>query len=485
MKRVILLLFLLLLVAGGVYLYLPRGGASPAADSAATLAVLNTDITSQRGGSGDFSPALDGDIFANGDVVKSSSGGRAVLTFFDGSTLSVEPGSQVKVTTLNRVGDGGIQLTIEQTLGRTWASVQKLKTPDSKFEIKTPTSTAVVRGTAFETNVVQQPDGTTQVTYKTDEGTVAVTANAGGTTNVTANTQVTIATNQPAPAQPTPTPPSPTLRLTASAGIGFAVTAPTGATCGSAGNRAEIFGCVVNGNVVTIREPVAGRYVLFMTAAAAANGATLRVEALRGATVESARTLERNFALGDLVRSAFTYAAGTPLTLSNLEAAELVTSVCGAQATGKVFSGGTLDERYSQFEAFIRANKNTPVSIVVNEADVAAAVSKEIAAQGAGAPVVVKDLRITIDGAGIHLAGSASTPIGDQSATADVAMGPLNGKLALRVRSLTAGPLPPAILDQLRAAIEKTANESLASFPLVVRQVAFRTGCLAVMGTSP
>ena len=485
MKRVILILFLLLLVGGGVYLYLPRGGTSLSADVAATLAVLNTDITSQRGGTGDFNLALDGDLLSNGDVVKSSTLGRAVLTFFDGSTLTVETGSQVKVTTLNRLASGGIQLTIEQTLGRSWASVQKLKTPDSKFEIKTPTSTAVVRGTAFETNVVQLPDGTTQVTYKTDEGTVAVTANGGGTTNVTANTQVTIATNQPAPAAPTPTPPAPTLRVTSSAGLGFALTAPTGATCGSAGNKAEIFGCVVNGSVVTIREPVAGRYVLMMTAAAAANGATVKVEALRGATVESAQTFGGNFSLGDLVRSAFTYGAATPQTVSTFEPAELMTSVCGAQATGKVFSGGTLDERYSLFDQFLRANKNAPASIVVSEADVAAAITKAIADQGGGAPVVVKDVKITISGAGIHLAGSASTPIGDQSASADVVMGPQNGKLAFRVRSLTAGPLPPAILDQLRGAIEQSANESAADFPLVVRQVAFRDHCLAVMGTSP
>ena len=483
MKRVILLVLLLILVGGGVYLYLPRGD-SLSASVAATLAVLNTDITSQRGGAGDFKTALDGDLLASGDIVKSSTAGRAVLTFFDGSTLSVETGSAVTVTALNHLANGGIQATIEQTLGRTWASIAKLKTPDSKFEIKTPTSTAVVRGTAFETNVVQLPDGTTQVTYKTDEGTVAVTANAGGTTNVTANTQVTIATNQQAPAAPTPIAPAPTLRVTSSA-VGFALTGPTGATCGSAGNKAEIFGCVVNGNVVTIREPLAGRYVLMMTTAAAAPGATVKVDAVRGSTVESSQTFTRNFALGDLVRSAFTYGSATPQTLSAFEAPELVTSICGAQATGKVFSGGTLDERYSLFDAFVRGNKSAPVSIVVNEADVAAAVTKAIADQGAGAPVTVKDVKITIDLAGIHLAGSATTPIGDQSATADVVMGSSNGKLAFRVRSLTAGPLPGPLLDQLRAAIEKSANESAGDFPMVVRQVAFREHCVAVMGTAP
>src|SRR3954470_13826308 len=141
MKRGILIVLLLLLVGGGVYLYLPRAD-SLSATVAATLAILNTDITSQRGGAGDFNAALDGDLLSNGDIVKSSTAGRAVLTFFDGSTVTVDTGSQVKVLTLNHLDSGGIQLVLEQTLGRTWASVQKLKTPDSKFEIKTPTSTA-------------------------------------------------------------------------------------------------------------------------------------------------------------------------------------------------------------------------------------------------------------------------------------------------------------------------------------------------------
>jgi len=125
----------------------------------ATVAVLNTAVDAQKGSS-DFAPALDGDVVASGDFVRSSKDGRAVLTFFDGSTLSVDPGSLVKVLTLNRLGRGGIQVLMEQTLGRSWAAVSKLKTPDSKFEIKTPSSIASVRGTAFETNVTQNADGT-------------------------------------------------------------------------------------------------------------------------------------------------------------------------------------------------------------------------------------------------------------------------------------------------------------------------------------
>src|SRR5207244_2469771 len=122
-----------------------------------------------------------------------------------------DPGSQVKVLALNRVPGDGIQVSVEQTLGRSWSAVQKLKTPDSKFEIKTPSTTAVVRGTAFLTLVQQLPTGGTQTTYQVDDGTLQVTAIAGGTVAVPAGTQVTIAEGAPAPANVTPISPSPRL----------------------------------------------------------------------------------------------------------------------------------------------------------------------------------------------------------------------------------------------------------------------------------
>jgi hypothetical protein len=484
LKRLIaVLVILLVLVGGGAYLYFPRGGDRDAAVSAA-LAILNTDITAQRSNAADFTPALDGDLFATGDLVKSSAAGRAVLTFFDGSTLTVETGSIVKVTTLNRLPDGGIQLTIEQTLGRTWATVSKLKTPDSKFEIKTPTSTAAVRGTAFETTVTQLPDGTTRVNYKADSGELSITANAGGTTTVPANNQLTVDTNQPAPATASPIPPGPGLRLVGTDGLGYALIAPSGATCGSAGNRAEIPGCLVSGNTVTIRAPDAGRYVLWMTAAAALTNATVKVDALRGTAPEATQTFTRTFALGDLVRTAFTYGAATPQSLSAFEPAEQVTSVCGAQATGKVFSAGTVDERYSLLKSFSASNKNTPVSLVVTQNELAESVARA-AATDPSSPVAVKDVAITIDGAGVHLTGNAATPVGTFGATADVIAGPVNGKLVLRLRNLTAGPVPGPILDQLQTAVEKGLNDFTDTFPMAVRQVALRTGCMGIMGTTP
>ena len=214
MKKV--LVFLVLVGAIAAFLYFPRTAAVVSAANAATLAVLNTAVEGSRAGSS-FAPALDGEVYSTGDLIRANADGRAVLTFFDGTTLSMDPGSQVKVVTLNPLPADGIQVSIEQALGRSWSAVQKLKTPDSRYEVKTPSASAAVRGTAFLTFVQQLPTGNTQTTYRVDEGALQVTASAGGSVTVPAGAQVTIAEGAKAPATPSPIPATSRLEITASA----------------------------------------------------------------------------------------------------------------------------------------------------------------------------------------------------------------------------------------------------------------------------
>ncbi|MEP6693514.1 MAG: FecR family protein [Chloroflexota bacterium] len=472
------LVIIVLLVGAGVYLYLRPGNV--AADNAATVSILNTAVDAQKG-STDFAPALDGDVLSNGDFVRSSKDGRAVLTFFDGSTLSVDQGALVKVLTLNRLGSGGIQLLVEQTLGRSWAAVSKLKTPDSKFEIKTPSSIASVRGTAFETSVTQNVDGTSSVTYKVDDGEVLVTANAGGSVTVGANQQVTIS-NQPAPAQATAQTPSARLLLTGSPGLEFAVMAATGATCGNGRNRQEIFGCVASGNIVSIREAPAGHYAVMLTKTAAGSASTLTAEAFRGPTRESARTFTGNLNVGDIVRSGFTYAASSPQTITEFEPSEVVTSVCSALSTGRLFASGAIEDRYAALRTYAQTNKGQPVAFVVNDADLVSAGNASVPKD---TPATVQDLRGTIDQAGVHLSAQGSASILTVGVASDISVGSVNGKLVIRVRSLTASPLPAGLFDPIRGILERSLDDFSSGFPFTVRQVSLRQGCLSVMGTTP
>ncbi|HEV8535316.1 MAG TPA: FecR domain-containing protein [Candidatus Limnocylindria bacterium] len=474
-------LLVLLIVVGAIaaFLYYPRGSGVSAAD-AATLAILNTAIEGSRGG-GTFGPALDGEIFKTGDLVRANVEGRAVLTFFDASTLSVDPGSQVKVLALNKVSGDGMQVTLEQSLGRSWSSVQKLKTPDSRYEMRTPSTTAVVRGTAFITLVQPLPAGGTQTTYQVDEGTLQVTATAGGTVTVPAGTQVTIADGATAPASPTPIAPSPRLEITGTPGLGFLVVAPTGAACGPTGSKAEIFGCVATANKVTVRDPAAGRWGLFLTSASPLTAATVTVEGFVGTTRGPVRAVSRTYAAGDLVRSGISLTAGPQLVLSPFEELTLVTSVCAATAPGRVFASGPLESRLESVRAFSRESKNSPVSVVYTAAEL-----NQAANASAPTPQGVKlsDTKVTIDGAGIHGTAKAETQFITVNASADVVGGPVGDKFTLRVSRLSADPLPPGLVDAVRGLVDTSTADLSSTIPFLVKQVAFRNGCFWVSGVT-
>lgn len=132
-----------------------------------TVTVISGDILVRHGATGPFVTATDGEILTAGDTVRTGEGSRAVLTYFEGSTVSVEPNSELTIETASSLGDGSTVVVMQQTFGRTWHVVTKLITGNSKYEVKTPASTASVRGTAFQVD----SDGEHTV-VTTTEGTV-------------------------------------------------------------------------------------------------------------------------------------------------------------------------------------------------------------------------------------------------------------------------------------------------------------------------
>ena len=483
MKRFFVVLLVLIIAVAG-FLYFPRGEALSAVNSA-ILAVLRGDVDAQRGSSA-FAPAIDGDLLATGDVVRANQEGRAVLTFFDGSTLSVEPGSQVKVVSLARTSGDGLQVTIEQLSGRTWAAVQRLRTSDSRFELKTPTATAVVRGTAFET-VIEVVNGQPVTTIKTTEGEVLVRAEAGGETNVTPGNQVTVPQGgQAPPAQPQP--PTPRLQIQGTANVGYLVIDPHGRTCGLSGNTLirQIPRCDVQGGAVTIGDVVSGVYTFAATTAAPAPDASITVQGFRGTTRDFGAAFARALNVGDLVRTTLAVTVGANGTLSagQFTPAEVVTSVCGAEARGTVFASGKVEERGAALEAFAKANKGQPAAIVVTQAELSAVAAQGAADASATGGVTVSGLSLTVDASGLHLSATAQVGPLTVPARADVIAGASGGKLIMRIRNLDLGPVPSVLKDPIARGIESSL-EQFAQFPLTVERVAFRSGCLALIGTTP
>jgi FecR-like protein len=135
--------------------------------AATTVTIISGDVQVQHSATGSFVSATDGEVLAAGDTIRTADGARAVLTYFEGSTVSVEPNSELTIETASSLSDGSTVVVMQQNIGRTWHVVTKLITGNSKYEVKTPASTASVRGTAFQVD----SDGERTV-VTTAEGTV-------------------------------------------------------------------------------------------------------------------------------------------------------------------------------------------------------------------------------------------------------------------------------------------------------------------------
>ena len=115
----------------------------PALQPVAILTVMSGDVL-MRTAAGDFTSALDGTVLYVGNVLRTSADARALITLFEGSSLELDPASDIVIEDAR----GGS--TIAQALGRGLRVVMHLTTADSRFEPTTPAATASVRGIEFE-----------------------------------------------------------------------------------------------------------------------------------------------------------------------------------------------------------------------------------------------------------------------------------------------------------------------------------------------
>ena len=174
-----------------------------------TVTVLDGDVL-VRHASGDFLPLSDGDVVGAGDSVRTAADSHAVLTLFDGSTIELEPGTEVAITDLEASPSGDKIVELTQIAGTTWHVVTHLISSSSRYEIHATSLTAAVRGTAFAITI--PPDGQSARLTTTD-GDVA-TAAQGTEVHVLAG-QFTEVTPGSAPEAPRPAPePTRTVKIT-------------------------------------------------------------------------------------------------------------------------------------------------------------------------------------------------------------------------------------------------------------------------------
>ena len=243
----------------------------------ATLSTLQGTVQVRVAGQGDFQAARDGLTLKAGDQIKTAANSRAVVTFFEGSTVEVEPESEIVLQAV--AGTAGQETTIrlQQLVGITWARVVALAGPSSRFEIRAPSAVASVRGTVFRVAVVPDPTtGQLQTEVQTHEGAVAVAA-AGQEVLVPSGQQTVVGEHRPPqPPRAVPLAPSPprlspsSLTFTVSAPGELLVSDPRGRSVGrtATGSLAhQIPGVVVTGpgeglQVIELPEAPSGTYHL-------------------------------------------------------------------------------------------------------------------------------------------------------------------------------------------------------------------------------
>jgi hypothetical protein len=172
-----------------------------------------------------------------------------------------------------------------------------------------------------------------------------------------------------------------------------------------------------------------------------------------------------------------------PLATSGFTAGELVTSVCDAEASGKVFSSGAVAARGDALSSYSRQASKQPAAIVLLASELTQVATDSV--NDANLPVEISGISVTIDSSGVHLHTQVRLGPVNVPATASVIAGTRGGALVLKTRELDLGPVPGGIKEQLILALDRSLADFAGSFPLVVDRVALRSGCVAVIGTTP
>jgi uncharacterized repeat protein (TIGR01451 family) len=139
----------------------PSTPSPPTPSELTMLSITEGDVFLMKSGTETWVEAEVGMTLEIGDTIKAGDDSRAVITFFEGSTIELEASTEIKVVELNIAADtGSTAISLGQEIGRTISRVEKLTDPASRYEIETPDAAAVIRGTIV---IVDAREGETMV----------------------------------------------------------------------------------------------------------------------------------------------------------------------------------------------------------------------------------------------------------------------------------------------------------------------------------
>jgi len=165
-KRLLSILALAVLVTSTL---VGCSGASPTDSTLTIFSITEGTVLVMKAGTDDWTEAAIEMSLEVGDIIKTGDDSGAEITFFDGSTIELEAGTQIEITSLDTSPDTGTKtITLMQTIGTTISRVTKLLDPASSYAVETPTGVAAVRGSVMIVRIVfddpNYEDGTVLIT---------------------------------------------------------------------------------------------------------------------------------------------------------------------------------------------------------------------------------------------------------------------------------------------------------------------------------
>jgi peptide/nickel transport system substrate-binding protein len=127
------------------------------------LSITEGNVFVMKAGTGNWIEAQVGMSLEPGDSVKTGDNSSAKITFFEGSTMELEAGTEIEIGSLDISRDtDSTTIILEQTIGSIIFRVTKIVDPASRYEVETPAGVVAVRGSIMQVNVIE--DGTTWAT---------------------------------------------------------------------------------------------------------------------------------------------------------------------------------------------------------------------------------------------------------------------------------------------------------------------------------
>ncbi|BAX57368.1 FecR family protein [Burkholderia stabilis] len=141
-----------------------------------TARVVAVQGTAERASGDAYTPLANDATLTEGDRVRTGANGFVTLELADGTHMSLPPDSQLDLKALRRtVLTGTLDREFELTRGSVDSEVTHLKKRDDRFQIRSPSVVAGVRGTRFRVNYDAAGNASTRVEVL--DGTVGVAGN--------------------------------------------------------------------------------------------------------------------------------------------------------------------------------------------------------------------------------------------------------------------------------------------------------------------